>query len=193
MNKKLLLSVMVAFSLVAIAISSIADTPATPVEVRDTNNDGLIDQTPVYTTTGGTLGGIGATIPLLTADVDLSYCGTGGIQCSLSGHTYKPVNSSNHNPIRIGILVTVNGVGVNGLNASDFAFQNPFVPAGGPSAGICGVTDCGSDSFMDAGNGQYVIFVHPIRSGVNWKAGHYFATLSVKRTLTTLISWEIPK
>lgn len=195
-TKKVFLSAIVAISFVAISGFAAPGLNG----MFDTRNDGLIAEKPSAPTNDGQSAtiqdiGIGGTIPLLvTEDVDLSFCGTGAVQCS--NHTFKPVNSSNHNPIRIGILVTANGVGVRGLKAGNFTFSNPFVPAGGASAGICGLAVCGPSYFQDAGNGQYAIFVHPAAARVNWKAGHYFATLTVRRSTTivsTLVSWEVPK
>ena len=139
--------------------------------------------------------GVGAMLPILvTEDVDLSYCGSEGAQCN--NHTYYPANDSNHNPVRVGIMITANGVGVPGLKASNFTFVNPFIPAGASSAGICAAAICGTANFQDAGNGQYTLFVHPMTPNVNWKAGHYFASLTVnkgKATVSSFVSWEIKK
>jgi hypothetical protein len=38
-------------------------------------------------------------------------------------------------------------------------FANPFVPAGGGSAVVCSVADCGASTFAAAGNGLYQIFL----------------------------------
>lgn len=186
MIKKILGSIIVGLLVISFATSSLAGLDG----VEDTDSDGLNQA--IESANGAAIkGGVGSTIPLMTHDLDLSYCGSRGVQCSLSGHTFEPVSSTNHNPVRIGILVTVNGVGVPGLQASDFTFSNPFVPAGGPGAVICGTTDCGASSFQDGGNGQYTIFIHP-GSATNWKAGHYFGSLSVKKSLSSLVSWEVP-
>lgn len=198
--KKITIKVFIS-AIVAISFAVISGFAAPGLNgMFDTQNDGLVVQkssAPTNDEQSVTIQdiGIGGTLSLLvTEDVDLSFCGTGAIQCR--NHTFMPVNSLNHNPIRIGILVTANGVGVRGLKAGNFTFSNPFVPAGGSSAGICGLTVCGPSYFADAGNGQYIILVHPVAAGSNWKAGHYFATLTVKRsttTVSTLVSWEVPK
>lgn len=186
MKNKTLWYIITGLLVMSFAISSSAGL----YEVNDEDNDGLLAQA-VSAKAATVNGGIGSIIPLMAHDLDLSYCGTGGVQCSLSDHTYESASSTNHNPIRVGIMVTVNGVGQPGLKASDFIFLNPSVPAGGGGAVICGTTDCGASSFQDNGNGQYTIFIHRGAAG-NWKAGHYFGSLSVKNTLTSLVSWEIP-
>lgn len=139
--------------------------------------------------------GMGGTLAVLvTEDVDKSYCGSGGAQCN--NHTYYPANASNHNPVRVGIMVTANGVGVPGLKASNFTFVNAFIPAGASGAGVCTAAICGPAYFQDGGNGQYTLFVHPLAPNVNWKAGHYFASLTVKKgkaSVSSLVSWEINK
>ena len=112
----------------------------------------------------------------VTAEVDEGYCGTGGVQCSGSGHTFAPASSANHNPVRIVLLVALNGAPVTGLTATSFDFAANLVPAGGPGPVLCpGGGGCGPSSDpSDAGNGMYVFFAHPGPAG-NWKAGAYFA------------------
>jgi hypothetical protein len=128
------------------------------------------------------------------AAVDLGYCATGGVQCS--GHGYAAASSSNHNPIRVAVLVTLNGAGVTGLGDSDIDFSDSFVPAGGTAAVECSSTDCGSSNFQTDAAGLYVFFVHQYPpSGNNWKAGHYFATVTVTdsagHTDKAIVDWEI--
>jgi hypothetical protein len=113
----------------------------------------------------------------VSAQVDEGYCGTGGVQCGGSGHTFAPASSGNHNPVRIVLLVTLNGAPVTGLTATSFDFSDGLVPAGGPGPVLCpaGGSGCGTDSAPSgAGNGMYVFFAHPGPAG-DWKAGAYFA------------------
>lgn len=119
------------------------------------------------------------------AQVDEATCASVPVQCGDggTGHTFAPAASSNHNPVAVAVLVTRNGAPRPGLKSSAFDFSNKFVPAGGPSAVRCpaGGAGCASpgDLFQDGGDGTYVIYVHPVPAGVNWKAGSYHARVTV--------------
>ncbi len=132
--------------------------------------------------------------------VDTEYCDSGGVQCgdSGTGHTFAAATSDNHNPVRLGILVTLNGAPVTGIPASGFTFSNPFTPAGGGSAGLCtagGMGGCASTSLFGSQGGLYVLYVHRMPTG-NWTAGRYFATLTVRDSAgnsgTALVTFRIP-
>ena len=132
------------------------------------------------------------------AEVDEGYCGTGGVQCGGAGHTFAAASSANHNPVRIVLLVTLNGAPVTGLTATSFDFAANLVPAGGPGPTLCpgGGSGCGSSSApSDAGNGMYVFFAHPAPTG-NWKAGAYYARFTVTdasaRKGSALVELNIP-
>jgi hypothetical protein len=117
----------------------------------------------------------------VSAEIDEGYCATGGVQCGGNGHTFAAASSSNHNPVRIVLLVASNGAPVTGLPATSFDFSDGLVPAGGPEPVLCpgGGSGCGpSSSPSDAGNGMYVFFAHPGPAG-NWKAGAYYARFTV--------------
>jgi hypothetical protein len=134
----------------------------------------------------------------VSAQVDEGYCGTGGVQCGGGGHTFAPASSANHNPVRIVLLVTLDGAPVTGLTAASFDFSDGLVPAGGSAPVLCpgGGSGCGPDSApSDAGNGMYVFFAHPGPAG-DWKAGAYFArftaTDSAGNKGSVLIEIDIP-
>ena len=131
--------------------------------------------------------------PDLQVAVDLTYCASGGIHCEGSGHTAAGAASTNHNLIRIAVLVTLHGEPVVGLADDDLVFVNSFVPAGGGAAVEFNPPACGTNCYQSFG-GLYVFFVDRGPTG-NWTPGHYFATLTVTTpsgaTQTALIDWEI--
>lgn len=136
----------------------------------------------------------------VTVVVDTEYCASGGVQCADmgTGHSFAAASSANHNPIRLGVLVTLNGAPVMGIRESGFTFSNPFVPAGGGTAGFCteeGMTECASMDLFGSAGGLYTLFIHRRPAG-NWTAGTYFATLTVRdnagNTGTALVSFTIP-
>ncbi len=111
--------------------------------------------------------------------VDLTYCGTGGVQCTAHGGAGAP-DSTNHRPIRLFVLVSKrNGEGVSGLSDTAFTFVNTFVSAGGGSSGLCDSIDCGMDNFQDNGTGLYAMFLDVIPAATNWGAGTRGATVAV--------------
>ncbi|HLF07425.1 MAG TPA: hypothetical protein VI893_09715 [Thermoplasmata archaeon] len=127
--------------------------------------------------------------------LDPGYCATGGVQCfAVANHTAAAASSSNHNPIRVAVLVTLNGAGVTGLGDANIEFANSFVPAGGGGAGEYEPAACGANCFQTDGSGLYVFFIDRIPAG-NWKAGHYFATITVTdtggHTDEAIADWEI--
>jgi hypothetical protein len=126
----------------------------------------------------------------LTVLVDESYCATGGVQCSGSGHTGAAAGPTNHNPVRLGIQVLRGGTPLNGLSSGRFTTSNTFVPAGGPSVARVVCASC----FQAGANGVYTIFVHPAPA-VNWKSGSYFVQVRVNlgtTQLRALVEIEIP-
>ena len=105
----------------------------------------------------------------LTVLVDQSYCGTGGAQCSSTGHSTKAAAKTNHNPVRIMIQVLdETGKPIIGLASASIAVSTPYVPAGGPGLTRVVCSDC----FQESPEGVYAVFVHPSPSG-NWKSGAY--------------------
>lgn len=112
----------------------------------------------------------------LTVQVDQTYCGTGGVQCTGTGHTAAAAGPTNHNPVRLGIQVLRGGSPVGGLPSGDFTVSNPFVPAGGPGVTRVECPTC----FQTAPGGLYTIFVHPAPASVNWKSGSYFVQVQVR-------------
>jgi hypothetical protein len=119
--------------------------------------------------------------------VNVIACESGGVQCSDdgSGHVmFEGANDSNHNPVMIVALVTINGEPVTGLTQDNFFIQSGTVPAGGTSLEFCpnGGTGCGGPPeslFNGDHNGHYMMFAHPGPLGENWSAGTYFSTLQV--------------
>ena len=112
---------------------------------------------------------------------DTGVCATVSVQCSPglgSGHTFAAAASSNHNPMRLIVLVTRGGEGVLGLLEGDFTLASGFVPAGGGAPVLCDSIDCGGSNFQDAGAGLYGMFVDRGPPG-NWNAGTYGTSLSV--------------
>jgi hypothetical protein len=103
-------------------------------------------------------------------------CGDGSMQCGVS-HNYVNAGPTNHNPVRVFVMVTLHGQPVNGLTDADIVFASGFVSAGGPALRECDSTDCGVNYFQSIGN-LYGFFVHPY-SPYNWKAGEYHARLIV--------------
>jgi hypothetical protein len=124
------------------------------------------------------------------ATVDRDYCATGGVQCGGEGHGAAAPNASNHNPLRVGVLVTLNGAPVTGLAEEAIVFSNAFVPAGGPGAVELDCASCFQESA-----GTYVLFAHPGAVGT-WKAGGYIGSVAVTGpggvTGSALLSWDIP-
>jgi hypothetical protein len=118
------------------------------------------------------------------AEVNEAACASVPVQCGdgTTGHTFAPASASNHNPVEIVVLVTLNGVPVSGLAAPAFDFSNRFVPAGGPGAVLCpaGGSGCASPSnlFQDGGDGTYALWAHPAPPG-NWKSGAYHGRITV--------------
>lgn len=135
------------------------------------------------------------------AAVDESACVNASVQCGDggSGHTFLPAASTNHNPVAVALLVTRNGRPRPGLGSGAFDWSNKFVPAGGPGTVRCpaGGTGCAStDLFQDAGDGTYLLWVHPSPVGQNWKSGRYFARITVTdpggRKGSALVTITIP-
>jgi hypothetical protein len=121
----------------------------------------------------------------VAAEVDEAACASVPVQCGdgTTGHTFAAASSTNHNPVAITVLVTRSGAPVAGLASSDFDFSDGIVPAGGSGITRCpgGASGCASPSnlFLDVGNGLYLLWVHPEVGGRNWKAGSYFARITV--------------
>jgi hypothetical protein len=92
-------------------------------------------------------------------------------------------------PVAVNILVSRNGVPVSGLGASAFRFSLAFAPFDGPT----GLSGCGTQSFQDAGNGLYQIWLWP--TGVSWVTGTYVGRLDTTDdqgfTVNTLIPIRI--
>ena len=133
----------------------------------------------------------------VSAEVDEGVCASGAVQCGGSGHTFAPASPTNHNPVRIVLLVSSNGAPVAGLAPSSFDFADGLVPAGAFAPALCpgGGSGCGPESSpADAGNGMYLFFAHPV-SG-NWHAGAYYArfvvTDSAGRKGSVLLEINIP-
>ncbi len=69
----------------------------------------------------------------LTMLIDQSYCQTGGVQCTGTGHTARPALKTNHNPVRVMIQVLDEKRNpVTGLASAAFSISTPFFPANGP-------------------------------------------------------------
>ena len=135
------------------------------------------------------------------AAVDESACAAGSVQCGdgATGHTFAPAASSNHNPVAVAVLVTRNGKPRPGLGSGAFDWSNRFVPAGGPGTARCpaGGTGCASTSlFQDAGDGTYLLWVHPTPAGSSWKSGRYFGRIAVTdpggRAGSALVTITVP-
>lgn len=103
-------------------------------------------------------------------------CGDGSSQCGVT-HSYVNAGPTNHNPVRVHVMVTLHGQPVTGLTDSDIVFGQGFVAPGGPGLRECDATDCGGDYFQVTGN-LYGFFLHPY-SPYNWKSGEYFGKLTV--------------
>ena len=120
----------------------------------------------------------------VAVSVDTEICASIPVQCNADvadEHSFAAAADTNHNPIRIFVLVSKrNGDGVSGLLEGDFTFNNSLVPAGGGSVGLCDITDCGVNNFQEAtaGDGLYSMFLDRIPAG-NWKAGTYGSTMAV--------------
>ena len=112
----------------------------------------------------------------LTMLIDQTYCKTGGVQCTGTGHTAQSALKTNHNPVRVMIQVLDEKRNpVTGLASAAFSLSTPYLPAGGP-----GLTrlDC-ADCFQSTSDGVYAIFVHPAVAG-NWKSGSYCIQVEVQ-------------
>jgi hypothetical protein len=120
----------------------------------------------------------------LTMLIDQSYCKTGGVQCTGTGHTAQAALKTNHNPVRVMIQVLDEKRNpVTGLASAAFSIAVPYVPANGP--GLARV-DCATCFLGESSpDGVYAIFVHPAVSG-NWKAGAY--CLQVEVVVGTAVS-----
>ena len=113
----------------------------------------------------------------LTMLIDQSYCKTGGVQCTGTGHKAQAALKTNHNPVRVMIQVLDEKRNpVTGLASAAFSIAVPYVPAGGPTLTRVACAECFQGS---AGpDGVYAIFVHPAVTG-NWKAGSYCLQVEV--------------
>jgi hypothetical protein len=112
----------------------------------------------------------------LTMLIDQSYCKTGGVQCTGTGHTAQAALKINHNPVRVMIQVLDEKRNpVTGLASAAFSIATPYSPAGGPALVRVDCATCFQNSGPD---GVYAIFVHPAVSG-NWKAGSYCLQVEV--------------
>ena len=126
--------------------------------------------------------------------VDEGWCdGTAASQCNDSdententGHSAnQPATSSNHNPVAVVLLVTLNGQPVQNLTATNIVYERGFQPANAPGIVRCDATECTSDSLFlaDGGNGQnglYAFFLHPFGGGqFLWKKGTYHGLVIV--------------
>jgi hypothetical protein len=112
----------------------------------------------------------------LTMLIDQSYCQTGGVQCTGTGHTARPALKTNHNPVRVMIQVLDEKRNpVTGLASAAFSIATPFSPAGGPALVRVDCSTCFQSSDPD---GVYAIFVHPAVAG-NWKSGAYCLQVEV--------------
>ena len=120
----------------------------------------------------------------LTMLIDQSYCKTGGVQCTGTGHTAQAALKTNHNPVRVMIQVLDEKRNpVTGLASAAFSIAVPYVPSGGPGLTRLDCAECFQGS---AGpDGVYAIFVHPAITG-NWKAGAY--CLQVEVVVGTAVS-----
>lgn len=163
---------------------------------QDYDNAGAIESQPAataskYAASAGNAA-FGTSFLTTTVELDREYCATGGIQCSGTGLTPGvAAGKTNRNPVRIGLQVLDSGAPVTTLTDADITVINPFVPAGGASAGKL---SCGS-CFQNGGNGLYAIFVNPAVSGFNWKPGAYFVQILVTTgasTSRTLVKVDIP-
>ena len=126
----------------------------------------------------------------LTVQVDHTYCGTGGVQCTGPGLSTVAAANNNRNPVRLGIQVLNGTTPVNTLTDADINIVNSFVPAGGTALVQLACATC----FQNAGNGTYAIFIHPANNAL-WKSGSYFVQVQVKigaRTHRALAQIEIP-
>jgi hypothetical protein len=137
-------------------------------------------------------------LPMVAASIDPTACAAGFPACG--ANQGGPATDQNRQPIRMVVLVARDGVGVEGLSADDFRFENPFPPVGGPSAVPC-ESNCGPMWFQEGGSGLYAMFLEPAADG-NWRAGQYAAAVSVELAVTdpytrdapgtTLVTFEIP-
>ncbi len=137
-------------------------------------------------------------LPKVQARIDTTACASGFPACGLGQS--EPATDQNDQPIRMFVLVARDGVGVEGLTADAFEFDNPFFPAGGPKAVPCD-SNCGPMWFYEGGSGLYTMFLEPSTED-NWRAGKYAAAVSVTLAVTdpyvspargtTLVTFKIP-
>jgi len=138
-------------------------------------------------------------LPKVEANIDPAACAAGFPACGLLNQG-GPANDQNSQPVRMVILVARDGVGVEGLSADSFEFDNPFHPQGGPTAMPC-ESNCGPMWFYEGGHGLYTMFLEP-SADMNWRAGRYAGAVSVKLEVTdpydgdakgtTLVTFDIP-
>lgn len=178
---------MIAAALVAlVALGPSAWGAAFAAEQVDADLDGALGPVaePAPASASGSNNGLEVQVAL-----DTVTCATGAVQCGLTGHSAAAASSANHNPIRVVALVTLNGAPVGGLTDANIGFSTSFVPAGGAGAVKLSCASC-----FQAVGGAYGFFVHPTGTG-NWKAGHYYAQVSVSGVAagagTALVDWEI--
>jgi hypothetical protein len=133
-------------------------------------------------------------------DVDEAACASGSVQCDngTTGHGFDAASSANHNPVKIAVLVTLNGAPVSGLPSSAFDYSQKIVPAGGPLSVLCpaGGSGCASSSlFQNGGDGTYLLWAHPSPANRNWASGAYSGRIKVSMAEgegTTLVTFTIP-
>lgn len=108
-----------------------------------------------------------------------------GVQCS-GPHSTDPASSANHNPVAIRFQVLRSGQPVQGLTSATVLVNAASFPASGPGLQRCDeVPMCTlfpDANFQEAGDGLYVLWMHPFDDGVStptWKAGSYMLTLRV--------------
>jgi hypothetical protein len=117
--------------------------------------------------------------------VDITYCASGGVQCTSTGHTAAAAAAGNHNPVRVVVQVSANNgsnlfVPVNDLSSDLFGVSTQLVPAGGATVERLACATC----FQAVAGGTYAIFVHPTGSNL-WKSGSYFAQIGFTSGSTT--------
>ncbi len=150
----------------AAAFSGLALAGGSPI---DTSYTGAVAQASPQPEVGATFGNLD-----LSVQVDETYCATGGVQCTGTGHTAAAAGPTNHNPVRIGFQLLSSGVPVTNVGTADVTVVAKFVPAGGSGLARLVCASC----FQNAGNGVYDVFVHPALTG-NWRSGAYLIQVTV--------------
>ena len=93
-----------------------------------------------------------------------------GVQCS-GPHSTDPASSANHNPVAIRFQVLRSGQPVQGLTSASLVVNTASFPANGPGLQRCDDSPtCApltADNFQDAGDGLYVLWMHPFDDGVS--------------------------